>query len=323
MFTRRKSLQIAISAVAAPFLTRIARAQGYPNRPVRLVVGFPAGGGNDINARLIADWLSQQLGRSFIVENRAGAAGNIGLESVVRSAPDGYTLSLIGSTELRNEFLYRDLKFSFIRDTEAVCGVQQATNVLIAHPSFPVKSVSELIAAAKAKPNALTVGSAGVGTSPHFSLELFRSMTGTRMLHVPYRGGALVMNDLLAQQVDLYFALAAEAVGPVQAGRVRALAVTTATRVDAFPGIPAIAETVPGYEAIGWLGIVAPKGTPTAILEALNRTINEGLTDPKIKRTMAEMGQTPFTGSRTEFSEFLARENAKWGKIIREANITL
>ena len=323
MLTRRKTLQLAASAVAMPFVSTTGWAQAYPNKPVRLVVGFPAGGGNDINARLIADWLSKELGRSFIVENRAGAAGNIGLESVVRSAPDGYTLSLIGSTELRNEFLYRDLKFSFIRDTEPVCGVQQAPNVLIVHPSFPAKSVSELIAAAKANPDALTVGSAGIGTSPHFSWELFRSMTGTRMLHVPYRGGVLVMNDLLAQQVNLYFALASEAAGHVPAGRVRPLAVTSATRVDAFPGVPTLAETVPGYEAIGWLGIVAPKGTPSAILDTLNKAINEGLTDPKIKRTMADMGQKTFTGSRAEFRAFLVRENEKWGKIIREANISL
>jgi tripartite-type tricarboxylate transporter receptor subunit TctC len=323
MLTRRNALQLAASAMAMPFVSTTGWAQNYPNRNVRIVVGFPAGGGNDINARLIAEWLSKQLGRSFIVENRAGAAGNIGLESVVRSAPDGYTLSLIGSTELRNEILYRDLKFSFMRDTAPVAGVMQAPNVLVVHPNFPAKSVSELIAAAKQNPDGFTVGSAGVGTSPHLSWELFKSMTGARMLHVPYRGGALVMTDLLGQQVHLYFSLSAESMEHVKAGRLRALGVTSAKRTTLLPDVPAIAETVPGYEAAGWLGIVAPKDTPTEVLDILNRTINAGFADPKVRQSMLDLGESPFVSSRAEFATFLARENEKWTKIIREANITL
>jgi tripartite-type tricarboxylate transporter receptor subunit TctC len=228
-----------------------------------------------------------------------------------------------GSSELRNEFLFKDLKFSFMRDTAPVAGIMQAANVIVVHPSFPQKSVSELIAAAKANPDALTVASSGVGSAPHIFWELFRNMTGTRLLHVPYRGGAPAMTDVLGQQVHVYFALAAESVEHVKAGRLRALAVTSATRLQALPDVPTIAETVPGYEAIAWLGIVAPKGTPSAVLDTLNKAINDGFADPKVKQTIAELGESPFIASRAEFSNFLARENVKWGKIISEADIKL
>jgi len=320
---RRQFLHLAAGAAALPAMSRLAWAQAYPSRPVRLVVGFPAGGTNDIHARLIADWLSKQFGRSFIVENRPGAAGNIGLESVVRTAPDGYTLGVCGSTELRNEILYTDLKFSFMHDTAPVASMMLAMNVLVVHPAFSVKSVPELIAAAKANPDAMTVASAGVGSTSHVFWELFRSMTGTRMLHVPYRGGAPALTDLLAQQVQVYFATPADTMEYIKAGRLRALAVTGATRTQALPDVPTIAEFVPGYEAVGWLGIVAPKDTPVAIIDMLNNTINAGLADPKIKQTIADWGETVFASSPTEFEKFLAAENEKWGKVIRAANIKL
>jgi len=320
---RRKFLQLAAGAAALPAASRIAWAQAYPSRPVRLVVGFPAGGTNDIHARLIAEWLSKHFGRSFIVENRAGAGGNIGFESVVRAAPDGYTLSVCGSTELRNEILYNDLKFSFMHDTAPVASIMLAMNVLVVHPASSVQSVPELIAAAKANPDAMTVASSGLGSTPHIFWELFRSMTGVRMLHVPYRGGAPALTDVLGQQVQVFFATAADAMDHIKAGRLRALAVTGATRMSALPDVPTIGEFVTGYEAIGWLGVVAPKDTPAAIIEMLNKTINAGLADAKIKQTIVDWGETVFASSPAEFGRFIAAENEKWDKVIRAANIKL
>jgi tripartite-type tricarboxylate transporter receptor subunit TctC len=320
---RRNFLYLAAVAGALPAMSCIARAQAYPSRPVRIIVGFPAGGTNDIHARLIAEWLSRQFGRSFIVENRPGATGNIGTEAVVRAAPDGYTLHLCGSTELRNEILYNDLKFSFMRDTAPVASLVLAPLVLVVHPSFSARSVPELIAAAKANPDALTVASPGVGSAPHVSWELFRSMTGTRMLHVPYRGGAPALTDLLGQQVQVYFSTIADAMEHIKAGRLRALAVTGTARAQPLPDVPTIAEFVPGYESVGWVGVVAPKDTPEAIIDVLNNAINAGLADPKIKQTIADWGETVLAGSAAEFGKFIANENEKWGKVIRAANIKL
>jgi len=320
---RRTFLHLVMGAPALLAVSRIARAQAYPARPVRLVVGFPAGGTNDIHARLIADWLSRQFGRSFIVENRPRAAGNIGLESVVRAAPDGYTLSVCGSTELRNEILYNDLKFSFMHDTAPVASIMLAMNVLVVHPASSIQSVPELIAAAKANPDAMTVASSGPGSTPHVFCELFRSMTGTRMLHVPYRGGAPALTDLLGQQVQVFFATIADAMEHIKAGRLRALAVTGATRTPALPDVPTIGEFVPGYEAIGWLGVVAPKDIPATIIETLNKAINAGLTDASVKQTIVDWGETVFPSSPAEFGRFIAAENEKWGKVIRAANIKL
>jgi tripartite-type tricarboxylate transporter receptor subunit TctC len=320
---RRTFLHLVMGAPALLAVSRIARAQAYPARPVRIVVGFPAGGTNDIHARLIADWLSRQFGRSFIVENRPGAAGNIGLESVVRAAPDGYTLSVCGSTELRNEILYNDLKFSFMHDTAPVASIMLAMNVLVVHPASSIQSVPELIAAAKANPDAMTVASSGPGSTPHVFWELFRSMTGTRMLHVPYRGGAPALTDLLGQQVQVFFATIADAMEHIKAGRLRALAVTGATRTPALPDVPTIGEFVPGYEAIGWLGVVAPKDIPATIIETLNKAINAGLTDASVKQTIVDWGETVFPSSPAEFGRFIAAENEKWGKVIRAANIKL
>ena len=320
---RRRFLHLAAGAAALSAVSRFAWAQAYPSRLVRLIVGFPAGGTNDIHARLIADWLSRQFGRSFIVENRPGAAGNIGLESVVRAAPDGYTLSVCGSTELRNEILYNDLKFSFMHDTAPVASIMLAMNVLVVHPASSIQSVPELIAAAKANPDAMTVASSGPGSTPHVFWELFRSMTGTRMLHVPYRGGAPALTDLLGQQVQVFFATIADAMEHIKAGRLRALAVTGATRTPALPDVPTIGEFVPGYEAIGWLGVVAPKDIPATIIETLNKAINAGLTDASVKQTIVDWGETVFPSSPAEFGRFIAAENEKWGKVIRAANIKL
>ena len=320
---RRNFLHLAAAAAALPAASRIARAQAYPTRPVRLVVGFPAGGTNDIHARLIAEWLSKRFGRSFIVENRPGAAGNIGLESVVRAAPDGYTLGVCGSTELRNEILYNDLKFSFMRDTAPVATIFRAMNVLVVNPSLSAQSVLELIAAAKANPDAMTVASAGAGSTQHIFWELFRSMTGTRMLHVPYRGGAPALTDLLGGQVQVYFSTMADAMEYIKAGKLRALAVTGATRNTALPDVPTIGEFVPGYEAVGWLGVLAPKDTSASTIDMLNKAINAGLADPTIKQTIAGLGGTIFASSPAGFGQFIAAENEKWGKVIRAANIKL
>jgi tripartite-type tricarboxylate transporter receptor subunit TctC len=317
---RRQFLQLA-TAAALPTVPQPALAQAYPVRPVRIIVGFPAGGTNDIHARLVAEWLSMQFGLPFVVENRAGATGNIATEAVVRAAPDGYTLHVCGSTELRNEILYQDLKFSFLRDTAPVASMTRSPLVLVVHPSFSARSVPELIAAARADPDAITVASPGVGSAPHVSWELFRSMTGVRMLHVPYRGGAPAITDLLSQQVQVYFANIAEAMEHIKAGRLRALAVTGAARTPALPDVPTVGDFVPGYESLGWLGVVAPRDTPAAIINSLNRAINAGLADPKIKQAVAGWGEFVVAGSPAEFGKFLAAENEKWGKLIRAAGI--
>jgi tripartite-type tricarboxylate transporter receptor subunit TctC len=232
-------------------------------------------------------------------------------------------LSVCGSTELRNEIIYTDLKFSFMRDTTPVASIYRAPLVVVVHPSFSARSVPELIAAAKAMPDSITVASPGVGSAPHISWELFRSMTGIRMLHVPYRGGAPAITDLLSQQVQLYFANIAEATEHIKAGRLRALAVTGAVRIPALPDVPSIAEFVPGYESLGWVGVVAPKNTPAPIIDTLNKAINAGLADPKIKQTITDWGENIFATSPAEFGKFLAAENEKWGKVIRAANIKL
>lgn len=258
-----------------------------------------------------------------MVENRPGATGNIATEAVVRAPPDGYTLHVCGSTELRNEILYQDLKFSFLRDTAPVASLTRNPLVLVVHPSFSARTVPELIAAARANPDAMTVASPGVGSAPHISWELFRSMTGIRMLHVPYRGGAPAITDLLSQQVQVYFANIAEAMEYIKTGRLRALAVTGAVRTPALPDVPTISDFVPGYESLGWLGVVAPRDTPAAIIDTLNQAINAGLADPKIRQTIADWGEVVVTGSPAEFGKFLAAENEKWGKLIRAAGIKL
>jgi tripartite-type tricarboxylate transporter receptor subunit TctC len=302
-------------------VSRIARAQAaYPTRPVRIVVGYPPGGFNDIYGRLIAEKLSEQLGRSFYVENRPGAGGSIGTEAVVRSAPDGYTLLLATSGDTRNTTLY-DLKFNFIRDIAPVASIARGGGVLVVQPSFPVKSVPELIAAAKANPGAIAVASAGVGSGPHIYFELFKSLAGTNMLHVPYRGGAPALTDLLGGQVQVMFATLPDSIEHIKTGRLRPLAVTGTSRESVLPDVPTISEFVPTYEAVGWAGIGAPRDTPAAIIDKLNREINGALADPKFELRIAEIGGTAFATSPAEFGKLIADETEKWAKVIRAANI--
>ena len=318
---RRCFLHLAAGAAAVAAVPRIARAQAYPARPVRIVSGFPPGGVNDTYARLIAQWLSERLGQQFIVENRPGAGGTIAAESVVRAAPDGYTLLLTTSADAWNATLYDSLKFNYVRDVAAVAPMARAPGVLVVHPSLPAKSVPELIADAKSNPGKISVASAGVGSAPHMYWELFRNLTRIDMLHVPYRGGGPAVTDLLGGQVQVYFGTTASSIEHIKAGKLRALAVTTATRVPALPDIPALAEFLPSYDASIYVGIAAPHATPAEIISKLNQEINLALTDPKITRRIAELGDAPLSLSSSEFAKLVAEEAGKWGKVIREANV--
>jgi tripartite-type tricarboxylate transporter receptor subunit TctC len=302
-------------------MSRIARAQAYPTRPVRLLVGFAPAGTTDIHARLIAQWLSERLGQQFIVENRVGAGGNLATEAVVRAAPDGYTLLEASAADAWNATLYSNLKFNFIRDIAPVASISKGMNVLLVHPTLPVKSIPDLIAYTKTNPGKVIVASAGVGSSPHISWELFRAMTGTEMLHVPYRGGGPALTDMLAGQAQVYFGALGSSIEYVKSGNLRALAVTGATRSDALPDIPSVGEFVPGYEASGWQGIGAPRNTPTEIVDKLNKEINAVLADPKMKARLADLGSTAFVNSPADFGKFIAEFTERWGKIIRSANI--
>ena len=322
-FERRHFLQVAAGATALANGLVTAKAQTYPAKPVRIVVGYPPGGFTDIHARLIGQWLSEQFDRSFVIENRAGGAGNIGAEAVARAAADGYTLLLAQSTDVRNSILYKNLKFSFVHDMAPVASIALAMGVLVVHPSFSAKSVPELIAAAKANPGGITVASAGVGTIQHLSWELFRAATGTNMLHVLYRGEAPALTDLLGEQVQIFFATMAGAIEHINAGKLRALAVTSPTRAQVLPDVPTIGEFVSGYEAVGWSGIVAPKDTSATIIKMLNKQINAGFAEPRIKQRLAEMGESPLPYSPTQFSKFINDEYQKWSKVIEAANITL
>jgi tripartite-type tricarboxylate transporter receptor subunit TctC len=318
---RRNFLHLASGAAALPVVSLIARAQGYPTRPVRLLVGFAPAGTTDIHARLIAQWLSERLGQQFIVENRVGAGGNLATEAVVRAAPDGYTLLEASAADAWNATLYSNLKFNFIRDIAPVASISKGMNVLLVHPTLPVKSIPDLIAYTKTNPGKVIVASAGVGSSPHISWELFRAMTGTEMLHVPYRGGGPALTDMLAGQAQVYFGALGSSIEYVKSGNLRALAVTGATRSDALPDIPSVGEFVPGYEASGWQGIGAPRNTPTEIVDKLNKEINAVLADPKMKARLADLGSTAFVNSPADFGKFIAEFTERWGKIIRSANI--
>jgi tripartite-type tricarboxylate transporter receptor subunit TctC len=318
---RRKFLQLAGAAALAPAFSRVAAAQTYPSRPVRLVVGYPAGGANDIIGRLIGQWLSESLGQQFIIENRAGAAGNIGTEAVVHSPPDGYTLLLAGSFNAINATLYDKLNFNFIRDIAPVAAMIRSTLVVVVNPLFPAKTIPEFIAYAKAHPGKINMASGGSGNVTHVSGELFQSMTGVSMLHVPYRGGAPAMTDLLGGQVQVYFAAVSESIEYIRAGKMRALAVTTARRSEMLPDVPALGEFVAGYEASGWQGIGAPKNTPADIIGKLNKEINSGIADPMLKARYADLGCTPLAGSPADFGKFIADETEKWAKVIKFANI--
>src|SRR5256886_1779341 len=319
--SRRHVLQLTGAVAMLPALTRSAKAQAYPARPVRIISGFPPGGVNDTYARLIGQWLSERLGQQFYVENRPGAGGNIAAETLVRSAPDGYTLLLATSADAWNATLYDNLKFNFIRDSAAVAPISRAPGRLVVHPSLPSQSVPELIAYAKSNPGKIPVASAGIGSAPHMYWELFRNLSGVDMLHVPYRGGGPAVTDLLAGQVQVYFATTASSIEHVKSGKLRALAVTTATRVPALPDIPALAEFLPSCDASIYVGIVAPRTTPAEIISKLNQEINLALTDSKITRRISELGAAPLSLSSSEFDKLVAEETGKWGKVIREANV--
>jgi tripartite-type tricarboxylate transporter receptor subunit TctC len=318
---RRQILGLAAGAAAAALAPRVVRAQSYPIRPVRIVSGFPPGGVNDTYARLIGHWLSERLGQQFVVENRPGAGGNVAAESVARAMPDGYTLLLTTSADAWNATLYDNLKYSFVRDFTPVGTISRGPGVLVVHPSLPATSVPELIAYAKDNPGKVTMASAGVGSAPHMYWELFRSLTKVDMLHVPYRGGGPAIIDLLAGQVQAYFGTSASSIEYVRANKLRALAVTTATRVPALPDVPTMAEYLPGYEASIYVGLAAPRGTPVGIINALNQETNAALADPRMLQRIAELGDTPFSLTPSEFAKLAVIETEKWAEVIRTANI--
>jgi len=318
---RRQFLHLAAGAAALPAGFRIARAQAYPTRPVRWIVGFPAGGGADIVARLIGQWLSERLGQPFVVENRAGAASNIAAEAVVRSAPDGHTLLLVTMpANAINATLYK-LNFDFIRDTAPVAGLTRDPCVMLVNVSFPVKTVPEFIAHAKANPGKVNMASSGVGATQHIAGELFMMMTGVRMNHVPYRGAAPALTDLISGQIDVFFDVTTSSIDHIKAGRLRALAVTSATRTDSLPDITPLGDFVPGYEAVNYRGVAAPRNTPAGIIDKLNKEINAALGDPKIRSRLADLGATGLPGSPADFGKLIAEETEKWAKVVRAANI--
>jgi tripartite-type tricarboxylate transporter receptor subunit TctC len=316
---RRKFLHLAASAAALPAMARIARADTYPSHPVHFVVGFAAGSTTDILARLMGQWLSQRLGQQFVIENRPGAGGNIGAETVAKAAPDGYTLLMVPPAVAANAALYEHLNFDFLRDTAPIAGVVRVPNVAEVHPSLPVKTIPELIA--YAKDNKLSYASAGIGTPSHLAGQLFNIMTGVNLQHVPYRGDGPAMADLIAGQVPVAFATMIASIEHIRAGQLRPLGVTTLKRSDVLPDLPSISEFVPGYETSSWFGIAAPAGTPADIIETLNRETNAGLADPAIKARLADMGCMVLTGSAADFGKLIADETEKWGKVIRDAGI--
>jgi tripartite-type tricarboxylate transporter receptor subunit TctC len=318
---RRQFLQLTAAALATPALSRSAFAQTYPSQPIRIIVGFAAGSGSDIFARLMAQWLSERLGQSVIVENRPGGGGNIGTEAVVKAAPDGYTLLQWVPANAVNNTLYQNLNFNFLRDIAPVAGTARSPYVVVVNPALPVNSIPELIAHAKANPGKLNFASAGVGTGIHMAGELFKMMAGVEMVHVPYRGAAGAMTDLIGGQVQLMFDTSAASIPHITGGKVRALAVTTSARSALLPELPTVADFVPGYEASGPFGLGAPKDTPPAVVDKLNREINAVLADPKAKARLAELGSEPLTGPPAEIGKMLANETEKWAKVIRAANI--
>jgi tripartite-type tricarboxylate transporter receptor subunit TctC len=314
--SRRRFLHLATGAAAFPALSRTAQAQVYPARPVRLIVGFPAGGAADIVARLIGQWLSARLSQQFIIENRPGAGTNTATEAVVRATPDGYTFLYATSPNAINASLYDHLNFNFLRDIAPVAGIIRAPLVMVVNPSFPAKSVPEFITYVRANPGKINLASAGIGTPGHVAAELFKMMASINMVHVPYRGGAPAVTDLLADQVQVYFSVLPDSIEYIRAGNLRALAVSTATRSEALPDIPTVADFVPGYEASSWHGIGAPRNTPTDIIEKLNTEINIALADRKMKKRLFDLGGVPMPMTPAEFGKFIAAETEKWGKVV-------
>jgi tripartite-type tricarboxylate transporter receptor subunit TctC len=318
---RRAFLHLAASAAALTALSRTASAQAYPTRPVRLIVPFGPAGATDITARLIGHWLSERLGQQFIIENRPGAGGNIGTEAVVRAPPDGYTLLYVTTANASNATLYDKLNFNFIHDIAPVAAIISFPYIMVVNPSVPAKTLPEFIAYAKANPGKINMASPGIGSTPHVNGELFKVMTGTNIVHVPYRSAAAVMTDLLSGQVQLYFGTTASSLEYVRTGKLRALGVTIERRLDELPEIPTVAEFVPGYEASNWYGIGAPKATPAEIIDKLNTEIKATLADPKMKAQLAELGGTVLAGSPADFGKLIAEETEKWGKVVRYAGI--
>jgi len=318
---RRNFLHLAAGAAALPAVSRIARAQTYPARPVRLIVPFAPAGASDIIARLMGQWLSERLGQPFIIDNRPGGGTNIGTEAAVRAPADGYTLLMVGSWNAINATFYDKLNFNFIRDIAPVATISRNALVIVVHPSLPAKSLPEFIAYAKANPGKINMASAGTGSASHVTGELFKMMAGVNLVHVPYRGAGPALVDLLAGQVQVTFVPTVASIEYIKTARLRALAVTTATRQEVLPDVPTVGEFVPGYEASGWFGFGSPKSTPTEVIDKLNREINTALADPKIKVQLADLGSSALAGSPADFSKLIAEDTEKWGKVIRAANI--
>ena len=318
---RRQFLRLSGAALAAPALSRIAVGQGYPARPVRIVVGNAPGGGPDIAARLLGPWLSDRLGQPVIVENRPGAGGNLATETVVNSPADGHTLLLITSSNAVNETLYQKLSFKFLRDIAPVASISRDPLFMLVNPSFPVRTVPEFVAHAKSNPTGVSMASPGAGTTPHIAGELFKMMAGIEMVHVPYRSGAPALTDVISGQVHVYFGALPVSIAHVRAGRLRPLAITSASRSEVLPDVPAVHDFMPGFEASGWFGIGAPKGTPSEIVEKLNKEINAGIAEPRMKARFAELGSLAFVGSPSDFGKFITAETEKWAKVVRFAGI--
>jgi tripartite-type tricarboxylate transporter receptor subunit TctC len=319
---RRQFLHLTAGAAALPLAARFAWAQAnYPTRPVRAIVPYTPGGVVDISGRLVAQWLSERLGQPFIIENRPGAGTNICTEVVVRSATDGYTLLLASTANAVNATLYEKLNFNFIRDITPVAGISRGPNVIVVNPSFPAKTIPEFIAFVKANPGKINMASAGNGSSPHLAGELFKMMSGADMVHVPYRGGGPALTDLLGGQVHVYFSPSASSIEYIRAGRLRALAITAAVRSDALPDVPTVSEFVPGYEASGFYGLGAPKNTPPEIIKELNKEINAGLADPKLKARLADLAAIVQPGSAKDFANLIVDETEKWAKVVKFAGI--
>jgi tripartite-type tricarboxylate transporter receptor subunit TctC len=314
---RRQFLKLAGAGLTMPALARHASAQGYPARQVRVIIGYPPGGSADITARLMTQWLGERLGQSFIVESRAGGGTNIATEAVINAPPDGYTLLLVAPANAINATLYEKMNHVFLRDIVPIAGIIRFPNVVVVNPSVPVNSIPELIAYAKANPGKLNMASSGNGSTIHMSGELFKMMTGVNMVHVPYRGGALALTDMVGGQVQVMFDNIPTAMEFVRSGKLRGLAVTGATRSETLPDLPTVADFLPGYEATSWYGLGAPKGTPAEIVDKLNREVNALLADPKVKARFAELGATLLPGSPADFAKLLADETEKWGKVVK------
>jgi tripartite-type tricarboxylate transporter receptor subunit TctC len=321
--SRRQLLAAAAATVASPVASRMARADAYPSRSITLLVGYAAAGPTDVCGRLIGQWLSQRLGQQVVVENRPGAGSNIATEALTRASPDGYTLLLSTSSNAYNATLYKHLNFDFIRDTVPVAGIMQAPTVLEVHPSLPVNSVAEFIAYAKAHPGKVNMGTAGNGSPPHMFGELFMNMAGVDLAVVGYRGGGPALVDLLSGQIQVMFEGITSSIGHVKAGKLRALGVTSPKRSPALPDVPAIGETVPGFSAMGWFGITAPKGTPQPIVDRLSAEVAAGVRDPAMKAKFADLGAEPMSMGQAEYGKLMADETEKWGKLIRAAHITM